>query len=77
MERNGSLVKIDTFKAVCFLRISFDLNITAAIQIVTKKPKSLQKEKDNKLKGLFKLIYSGKAKEMQSSLHCSNLEPKT
>lgn len=27
-----------TFKAVCFLNISFDLNITAAIQIVTKKP---------------------------------------
>lgn len=27
-----------TFKAVCFLNISFDLNITAEIQIVTKKP---------------------------------------
>ena len=28
----------NTFKAVCFLTISFDLNITAAIHIVTKKP---------------------------------------
>lgn len=27
-----------TFKAVCLRRISLDLNITAAIQIVTKKP---------------------------------------
>lgn len=29
-----------TFRAVCFRKISFDLNITAAIQIVTKKPVS-------------------------------------
>jgi hypothetical protein len=28
----------ETFKAVCLRRISLDLNITAAIQIVTKKP---------------------------------------
>lgn len=55
LKRNGSLVKINTFKAVCFLRISFDLNMTAAIQIVTKKPKTLQKGKENKLKGLFKI----------------------
>lgn len=27
-----------TFRAVCFRRISFDLNIKAAIQIATKKP---------------------------------------
>jgi hypothetical protein len=27
-----------TFKAACLRRISLDLNITAAIQIVTKKP---------------------------------------
>lgn len=32
-----------TFRAVCFLTISFDLNITADIQIVTKKPASSQK----------------------------------
>lgn len=28
----------NTFKAVCFRKMSLDLNITAAIQIVTKKP---------------------------------------
>lgn len=32
------VMRHQTFKAVCFLNISFDLNITAAIQIVTKKP---------------------------------------
>lgn len=30
-----------TFRAVCFRNISFDLNITAAIHIVTKKPASI------------------------------------
>lgn len=30
-----------TFKAVCFRKMSFDLNMTAAIQIVTKKPVNL------------------------------------
>lgn len=32
-----------TFKAVCFRRTSFDLNMTAAIQIVTKKPASARR----------------------------------